>query len=95
MRSESLTSPQWDPESSDGTPESGQLSPARKGFLGPRRRLEIERSLNPAFHYRDNKKGGGGLFLSPARPRRPASSPPYAAMGGEPATVRRAFSLRS
>jgi hypothetical protein len=56
-------------------PESGQLGPARKDFLGPRRCLEIERSLNPAFHYRDNKKGGGGLFLSPARPPPPGELP--------------------
>jgi hypothetical protein len=46
-------------------PESGQLGPARKDFLGPRRCLEIERSLNPAFHYRDNKKGGGGALSKP------------------------------
>jgi hypothetical protein len=52
----------------------------RNPKLGPTGRV---RSLNPAIHYRDNKKGGGGLS-EPARPRRPASSPPYAAMGGEP-----------
>jgi hypothetical protein len=82
-------------------PEAGQLGPARKDFLGPRRCLEIERLFEPGLSLsrQQEKRRRGGSF-TPCSPAASASSPLYAAMGGEPppldvTLVTRAFSLRA